>query len=502
MNVPQLPVARRVTSSGPARRVRTATVGTRTAAALAAPAAARVTAAAAPARAFVAVLSLLAALAAAPRIALAEEPPRFGPVVLHAGELLSVPGKAPLTEQTIIVQDGRIAALHEGFRSPAALGLPQARLVDLSTRFVMPGLIDTHVHLTTVPKPGGTEKTVTATDADLAILAAVHAERILRAGFTTVMDMGTGRRAHEKAIYAVRDAIAAGLIPGPEVLAAGSPISATGASRTERFKDEVEAVVGPQGVCRGAAACRDAVRTQLGRGADFINFYNTGSLLTDDSPARTFTFEEMLAIVEEAHALNAVAVADGGNTPDDARGIDDAIRAGADIIDTVTYPGRDTFRLLRSRGGYFAPHVYALTAAVGDERGDLESGSMGWLPRPILLRLFDLKQETPSAVAGYRAGARLILAADSGVFDHGLNAHELIEYTRLGIDPMNALEAATVNAAAAHRILERTGTIEAGKEADIVAFPSSPLKDMTVVIEPLFVMSDGRVHPPAGPQTR
>lgn len=437
-----------------------------------------------------AALALLALSCALP----AGNAPSADVVVIHAGRLLPVPGERPVGETTVVIRDARIEAVHEDFRSAEELGLEDAALVDLSTRFVMPGLIDTHVHLTTEPRPGGIEKTVRSTDADLAILAAVHAERILDAGFTTVMDLGTGRRAHEKAVFAVRDAIAARLLPGPEILAAGSPLSATGASRTGRFIDEVEAVVGPQGVCAGAAACRDAVRTQIARGADFINFYNTGSLLADDSPARTFTFEEMLAIVEEAHALNRVAIADGGNTPGDARGIDDAIRAGADIIDTVTYPGKNTFRLLKARNGYFAPHVYALVAAVGDERDDLASGSMGWLPEPILLRLFELKRQTPSAIAGYRAGARLILAADSGVFDHGLNARELIEYTRLGIDPMDALAAATVNAAAAHRIIDRTGTIEPGKEADIVAFASSPLEDMRVVMQPTFVMTDGRIH--------
>jgi len=236
------------------------------------------------------------------------------------------------------------------------------------------------------------------------------------------------------------------------------------------------------------------VREQVARGADFINFYHTGSLLTPNSPAQTFTRGEMQAIIDQAHALNRIAVADGGNTPGDASGSDAAIGAGADIIDTLTYPGPSTFRLLKSAGGAFAPHVYALIAAVGDERDRLSAGSMGWLPEPVLLELFALKNQTPSAIAGYRSGVKLILAADSGVFDHGLNAHELIEYVQLGIDPMDTLVAATVNVAAAHRLLGRTATLEPGKEADLVAFDRSPLEDMTAVLHPVLVMSDGRIH--------
>ncbi len=414
--------------------------------------------------------------------------------IVHAGRILPVPGRPAAGPHTIVVRGRLIHALHEGLRSPASLGLPDAAVVDLRDGFVMPGLLDTHVHLTTEPRPGGLRTTLYRGDAYLSILAAVHAERVLDAGFTTVMDMGTGRRAHEKAIFAVRDAIAAGRLEGPEILAAGSPISATGSSRTGRFVDALEAVIGPQAVCSGPADCRDAVREQVARGADFINFYNTGSLLLADPPPITFTAAEMEAIVAAAHALNRVAVADGGNTRNDASGIDTAIRAGADVIDTVTWPGPETFRLLRRAEGYFSPHVHALNAAVGDSEGSLTAGSMGWLPPPILESLFALKQETPSALAGYRAGARLVIGSDSGVFDHGLNANELVDYVGLGIEPMDTLAAATVNVAAAFRLLDRTGTLEAGKEADIVAFAGSPLEDMTTVRRPILVMSDGRIH--------
>jgi len=413
--------------------------------------------------------------------------------IIHAGHMLDVAGTVPKSEQSIIIRNGRIAGVREGYVDGGAIDADDALTVDLRDRFVMAGLIDTHVHLTTEPKPGGSLETVTLSDADLALRAAVNARALLEAGFTTVMDMGTGRRAHESAIYAVRDAIARGDIDGPEILAAGSPISATGLSRTGRFRDGVEAAVGPEGVCNGADDCRRAVREQIRRGADFINFYNTGSLLTAGSAAQALTLEEMQAIVETAHALGRIAVADGGNTPGDPSGIHAAIRAGADIVDTVTYPTAESFALMKSHGTVMAPHVYALEAAVGDTPETLETGSMGWLPRPLPESLFALKQQESSALPAYAAGVRLALAADSGVFQHGLNAREIVSYAGLGIPVDAALAAATINAARAHDILDRVGTIETGKEADIIAMDASPFEDVEAVTEIRFVMANGHI---------
>lgn len=415
------------------------------------------------------------------------------PTIIHAGQMLDVAGRVPESEQSIIVRNGRIAGIRKGYVDGGTIEADDAVIVDLRDRFVMAGLIDTHVHLTTVPEPGGGLETVTLSDADLALRAAVNARAVLAAGFTTVMDMGTGRRTHEDAIYAVRDAITRGDIDGPEILAAGSPISATGLSRTGRFRNEVEAAVGPEGVCNGADDCRRAVREQIRRGADFINFYNTGSLLTAESAAQALTLEEMQAIVKTAHALDRIAVADGGNTPGDPSGIHDAIRAGADIVDTVTYPTAESFALMKSHGTVMAPHVYALEAAVGDTPETLEAGSMGWLPRPLLEALFALKQQEPSALSVYAAGVPLALAADSGVFEHGLNAREIVSYARLGIPVDAALAAATTNAARAHDILDRVGTIETGKEADIIAMDRSPFEDVEAVMEISFVMSNGLI---------
>lgn len=246
----------------------------------------------------------------------ASETGESGLTVIQAGAVLAVPGEAPLEDQSIFVRDGRIVELRPGFGAPG-----DAAVIDLRDAFVLPGLIDLHVHLTTNPAPGGDLDDVTQTSADLALVAAVNARRLLAAGFTTVLDLGTGRRAHEEAVFALRDAIAEGLVPGARILAVGSPLSIPGQSRTGRYRDEVEAVVGPDNVCSGIDDCRRTVRAQVARGADAISFYNSGSLLSDPSPAITFSEEEMRAIVATAHALGRPVVADGGNTRGDASGI-------------------------------------------------------------------------------------------------------------------------------------------------------------------------------------
>jgi imidazolonepropionase-like amidohydrolase len=413
--------------------------------------------------------------------------------IIYAGALFQ-PGLPVSHEQTIMVRGKYIESIQAGYVNPSTPGENAAQVIDLRDSFVMPGLIDTHVHLTTTNLESTLMQPVSATDADLAVLATVNAKKILDAGFTTVMDMGTGRRAHERAVYAVRDAIARGEIPGPEVLAAGSPISATGLSRTGLFRDNVEQAVGPEGVCDSPNSCRYAVREQVKRGADFINVFNTGSLLSEPSVPQSFTDAELHAIVETAQLLHRVVVADGGNSPKSAAGVDQAIEAGFQIVDTVTYPDARTFALVKEHHVFFSPHLYALQAAVGDTPDTLQQGSMGWLPPSILQKLYALKNATPSALAAYKDGTKLILGSDSGVFPHGENGHELVAYVKLGISPADTLAAATLNAAEAHGISDRTGSIKAGKEADIIAMKKSPLVNMTAILDVSFVMSDGRVE--------
>ena len=412
-----------------------------------------------------------------------------GLTIIHAGTVLAVPGQAPLRNQSIYLRDGRIVELRAGFGEESG-----AKIIDLREAFVLPGLIDLHVHLTTTSEPGGELDDVTRNSADLALLAAVNAERTLSAGFTTVLDVGTGMRVHEEAVFALRDAVASGLMPGPRILATGSPLSIPGQSRTARFNVEVEAVTGPDNVCSGADDCRRVVRAQVKRGADVISFYNTGSLLSNPSPAMTFTEDELLAIISTAHALGRKAIADGGNTRGDASGINAALRAGADSIDTVTYPDEETWRLLKAGKAWFVPHLYAVQAAVGDTPATLQEGTMGWLPVPVLEFLYQLKNETPSAVQAHKAGVHFAFGSDPGVFPHGDNAREFAELVGIGLTQQEAIATATISAAEMLGLSSEVGTIEPGKSADIIATSGNPLEDIRQLEKVNFVMKQGMVY--------
>jgi imidazolonepropionase-like amidohydrolase len=414
--------------------------------------------------------------------------------ILHVGLLISAPDEMPSRETTLVVSGGRIASIHRGYRQAAELDIHGAvQTIDLRNRAVLPGFIDLHVHLTTEVAPGESLREVAQTDADLALVAARNAQLTLMAGVTTVLDLGTSRRSHELAVYALRRAVESGWVDGPRVLSVGSPLSAPGSSRTNSFRPEVEDRVAAQGVCSGAEDCRREVREQIRRGADVISFYNTGSLLLGkSSPPQTFTDDEMRAIVETAHSLGKKALADGGNTPGDASGINAALKAGADWIDTATYPDRETWELLRQGAKHLVPHTYALRAVVANP-DDHSDGSMPWLSTPAHEFLAGLAQESPSAAIAIRQGVRLAMGSDTGVFPHGDNLHELIELVALGMTPQQALEAATTSAADA---LGRSdiGRIAPGAVADLVGLEGDPLGDITQVLNVRFVMRDGRVY--------
>jgi len=409
--------------------------------------------------------------------------------IVHAGQVLAVPGEAPLKEQSIYIRNGRIAEIRSGY-----LEAEGAKLIDLKSLFLLPGLIDLHVHLTSAPEPGGELDDVTDGPADLALIGAVHAERLLHAGFTSVLDMGTGRRSHEDAVFALRTAIDEGLIAGPRLFAVGSPLSIPGQSRAMRFNSAVDAVVGPQNVCVGVDDCRRVVREQVKRGADVINVYNTGSLLSIPSVPITFTEAELKAIADTAHALGRSVIADGGNTPGDASGINAALRAGFDAIDTATYPDAETWRLLKEYNAYFVPHLYAVQAAVGDSPDTLQSGSMGWLPQPILEFLYELKQEAPSAIAAKKAGVRFAFGSDPGVFPHGENAREFAELVRAGLSAEEAVITATSAAAKVLRRNADLGSIEVGKLADMIAVANDPLINVQELEQVRWVMKGGTVY--------
>jgi len=411
--------------------------------------------------------------------------------ILHIGWLLAVPGEAPLKRHSLLVENDTITAIRSGYVSPDAVGWrsDNVEVIDLRDMHAFPGLVDLHVHLTNLVAPGGALRTVTHDRAELALIGAQNAKTTLKAGVTTVLDLGTGRRAHEAAIYALREAVTAGKVPGPRIFAVGSAVSATGSSRTGLYRDAVEAAVGPEAVCDGAARCRSAAREQAKRGANVISFYNTGSLLDDKVVAQTMTDAEMQAVVETAHNMGLPAIADGHN----AAGLNAALRAGADALVSATWPDETTWELLSKTGAYFVSHIYAFEASVGDSEATLSEGTMGWLPRSMKLRLLEIKREPYAAEKAIQKGIPMALGSDTGVIHHGDNAHDLIAFVEHGMEPMRALKTGTVNGAKLLKMEDRIGTLEQGKFADIVATSSNPLEHIEQLADIAFVMKGGTV---------
>lgn len=406
-------------------------------------------------------------------------------VIVHAGTLIALAGSQPKKMQSIVIERGRVLEVLPGLIDPEG-----ARLVDLSCCFVLPGFIDLHVHLTSPVEGGGRLRVTTETAADLALTAAQFARLTLEAGFTTALDLGTGRRTHEEAIFALRKAASEHRLPAPRILAVGSPISPTGSSRTGLYRPEVEAVVGPEGVCNGPDDCRRAVREQVKRGADVINFYNTGSLLDDRITPQTFTDAEMLAIIETAHALGRKVIADGHTAP----GVNAALQAGADIVDTMPWPDQDTWRLLRQTKAVFVPHLYAFDVSIGDTEESLRTGTTSWLPDNILKRLLSIKQQPYSAEEAHNRGVVIAFGSDTGVIPHGDNAGEFVELIKIGMTPMEAIASATINAAKALGMEEEIGSLRPGRSADLIAVRSDPLVDIKELQRIIFVMREGIIY--------
>ena len=402
---------------------------------------------------------------------------------IQAGTLLDKPGQKPRGPSTIIVRDGRVAEVRDGFVAPES----GARLIDLRDRFVLPGLIDMHVHLFLEGDPMKQRlEELGRDDGDEMIIGQENARLDLEAGFTTVRDLG----ADPRQIRSLRDGIERGAIAGPTIVNAGRMISVSGGhgDGTNGVAEIYAGAISERQIntCNGADDCRRAVRQQVGLGAQVIKFAATGGVLSNVAGGlgQQMTSDEMRAIVETAHSFGRkVAVHAHAK-----EGVRAAVEAGADTIDHGTFLDDETIALMKQRGTWLVPTMLAPQTALAAARA-------GKLPPATIP-----KAEEAAAAAidshkrAIRAGVRIAFGTDTGVSRHGLNAQEFALMVGAGMTPMAAIKAATIDAADALGRKDQIGSIEPGKWADIIAVNGDPLTDVRRLETVDFVMRRGVVH--------
>ena len=403
-----------------------------------------------------------------------------GDKLIYAGTLFAVPGQEPLKEQTVFVRDGRILKVEAGFIRPSAGEI----VIDLRNFYVLPGLVDCHVHILSELNAKSRLEQVESEEPYVALRGAAYALRTLRAGFTTVRDLGE----RSSAIFALKKAINEGLIAGPRLVVAGSTLSPTGGHvQTYGYREEINALFASTGVCDGVDECRKAVRTQVSRGADVIKLVATGGVLSNISAGvdQQFTDEELAVIVKTAHGLGKRVAAHAHG----AGGINATLRAGVDSIEHGSYVDDMSISLFRKTGAYLVPTVIAGVTVAEHAK---EQGFLTAAQREKALKVGPLMQAALGRA--YKGGVKIAFGTDMGVGVHGQNAKEFALMVGAGMPAMEALKAATVNAADLLQLSNVIGTVEPNKMADIVAVAKDPRSDIRTMERMSFVMRNGTVY--------
>lgn len=419
------------------------------------------------------VMIALASLLASTSPALAET------IVIRAGAVLADAASEPSGPASITVTDGRIVSVVPG-SPPAPVG---AREVDLSTKTVLPGLIDLHVHLTS--EPGGDYRDEAVEPDEWGMMVGTkNALLTLKAGFTTVREAGSAQYTG----FSLRRGTAEGLIAGPRIVAAGPALSIVGGhGDVTGFREDVHAALDQGYTCTGPVQCAEKVRKASRAGADVIKITSTGGVLSQQGRGLEghFTQAELEAIMATAHSLGLKVMAHAHG----ARGIESTVLAGVDTIDHGTFADEAALKAMKTKGTFMVPTLMAL------------EGVRARLGKGIYTPTVEVKARQALEVAGKQVtrskqlGVQVAFGTDAGVFEHGRNAEEFALLVRNGLTNREALASATTIAARALGMESEIGRIAPGFSADLIAVDTSPLTDIRTLEKVRWVMERGRIAP-------
>lgn len=402
--------------------------------------------------------------------------------IIYAGQLLAVPGQAAQSDQTIVIEDERIIEVRKGFADPAEFE-GKVHVIDLKDQFVLPGLMDMHVHLQGQLGPRNDSEKLKMSSQLIEMRSVMYGMRTLRAGFTTVRDVGS----RPQEMYALRDGINNGWVGGPRIIAAGGVGITGGHADISGVKPELMEMFTSENICDGPYDCRRATRNVIKFGADWIKITSTGGVMTDRATGtgQQMEMDELKEVVLAAKRMGR-KVASHAHQED---GIIAALEAGVASIEHGSYAGPEAIKLFKKTGAYLVPTLLA-----GDTVKHMAENT-DFMSEAIKKKAI----ATSIAMQGnfykaYKAGVKIAYGTDSGISKHGTNAQEAVLMVEAGMPPMEVIKSATVNAADLLDMSASIGTIEAGKYADIIAVDGSPLEDIAELLDVDFVMKGGKVY--------
>ena len=405
-----------------------------------------------------------------------------GATVIHAGSLLDGTGSDPVREMSIVIDDQVITRVETGYIEPE----PDDIYLDLTGYFVLPGLIDMHVHLSSEYSSKSYEESISLNPSDYAIRAVANARKTLLAGFTSVRNLGDSGNV----TVSLRNAINKGVVPGPRIFSSGKTISSSGGhgDPTNSLRSEQSSDPGPaQGVINNASDSFKAVRYRYKENADLIKITATGGVLSNAKNGQNpqMTSEEIAAIVSAArdYGFKVAAHAHG------AEGIKRAVIAGVDSIEHGTLMDSEGMKLMREKGTYFVPTLLAGAWVAEKAKTD------GFFPELVRPKALEIGPQSKTTFAkAYQAGVKIAFGTDTGVSSHGKNAEEFYEMVEAGMPEIQAILSATKEASILLGQNSMLGSITVGKYADIIAVSENPLENIRTLEAVDFVMKSGDIY--------